>query len=74
MLDRSQILLDASVADICDKYNFEFRSLGEPSDDVLYAEPSVQGNAVITRKREGDGDTTLNLELLFNAVTKRAIK
>ena len=73
MLDRSQILLDASVADICDKYNFEFRSLGEPSDDVLYAEPSVQGNAVITRKREDDGDTTLNLELLFNAVTKRAL-
>ena len=57
MLDRSEILLDASVADICKKYNFEYRSLGEPADDVLYAEPSVQGNAVITRKREGDEDT-----------------
>ena len=74
MLDRSELLLDASVADICNKYNFEFRSLGEPADDVLYAEPSVQGNAVITRKQEGDGDTQLNLELLFNAVTKRAIR
>ncbi len=73
MLDRSQILLDASVSDICAKYNFEFRSLGEPQDDVLYAEPSVQGNAVITRKREGDDDTTLNLELLFNALTKHAL-
>ena len=73
MLDRSELLLDASVADICAKYNFEFRSLGEPQDDVLYAEPSVQGNAVITRKREGGGDTQLNLELLFNAVTKRAL-
>ena len=47
MLDRSEILLDASVPDICNKYNFEYRSLGEPADDVLYAEPSVQGNAVI---------------------------
>ena len=74
MLERSELLLDASVADICNKYNFEFRSLGEPADDVLYAEPSVQGNAVITRKQEGDGDTQLNLELLFNAVTKRAIR
>ena len=73
MLDRSQILLNASVSDICSKYNFEFRSLGEPQDDVLYAEPSVQGNAVITRKREGDDDTTLNLELLFNALTKHAL-
>ena len=73
MLYRSEILLDASVADICKKYNFEYRSLGEPADDVLYAEPSVQGNAVITRKREGDEDTQLNLELLFNAVTRRAL-
>lgn len=73
MLDNSEILLDASVGDICDRYNFEFRSLGEPQDDVLYAEPSVQGSAVITRKQPGDGDTTLNLELLFNALTKRVL-
>ena len=73
MLDNSEILLDASVSDICDRYSFGFRSLGEPQDGVLYAEPSVQGSAVITRKRPGDGDTTLNLELLFNALTKRAL-
>ena len=73
MLDRSELLLDASVADICAKYNFEFRSLGKPADDVIYSEPSVQGSAVITRRCEGDADTQLNLELLFNAVTKRAL-
>lgn len=73
MLDRSQILLDASVSDICSKYSFEFRSMGEPADDVIYAEPSLQGNAVITRRREDEDETQLNLELLFNAVTKKLL-
>ncbi|MDO4160803.1 MAG: ABC transporter ATP-binding protein [Prevotellaceae bacterium] len=70
ILDHSKLLLNASVADICDKYSFEFRSLGEPSDDVLYAEPSLQGNAIIAPKQPGNESTTLNLELLFNAVTE----
>ncbi len=74
ILDRSRLLLNSSVADVCEKYNFEFRTPSEMGDDVIYAEPSLQGNAVITRKKEGDADTTLNLELLFNAATKGLIK
>ena len=70
MLDQSRLTLDASVADITERYAFQFRAPGEPMDDALYAEPSLQGNAVIARKKPGDEDTTLNLELLFNAVTQ----
>lgn len=70
MLDQSRLKLDASVADITERYTFQFRAPGESMDDVLYAEPSLQGNAVITKKKPGDEDTTLNLELLFNAVTQ----
>lgn len=70
MLDQSRLKLDAGVADITERYTFQFRAPGEPMDDVLYAEPSLQGNAVIAKKRPGDEDTTLNLELLFNAVVK----
>lgn len=73
ILDGSSLLLNASVNEICKRYNFTFRSPGEPADDVLYAEPSLQGNAVITPKKEGDEDTMLNLELLFNAITKKAM-
>ncbi|WP_418551905.1 ABC transporter ATP-binding protein [Prevotella sp.] len=73
ILDHSELLLNESVADICSKYSFEFRSLGEPADDVIYAEPSLQGNAVITRRRDNDEETQLNLELLFNAVTKKLL-
>jgi ABC-2 type transport system ATP-binding protein len=40
---------------------------------VLYAEPTLQGNAVVARRKEGDAETPLNLELLFNAVTQGKI-
>lgn len=73
ILDHSELLLNESVADICSKYSFEFRSMGEPADDVIYAEPSLQGNAVITRRREDEDETQLYLELLFNAVTKKLL-
>ena len=69
ILSRSKLLLNASVGDICDQYSFEYHTPGEPSDDVLYSEPSVQGNAVITTRKEDAAETPLNLELLFNAIT-----
>lgn len=74
MLDRSCILLDASVQELCEKYSFECRMPGEASDDVIYAEPSLQGNSVIARRKEGREDTVLNLELLFNAAAKGVLK
>lgn len=69
ILDNSEILLNSSVADICNKYVFEYRT---PDDmtDVIYAEPSLQGNAVMA-PRAGKTETSLNLELLFNAITKK---
>ena len=73
VLDHSEGLLNASVRDICSKYSFGYRQVGEPTDDVLYAEPSVQGSAVITRKQTEEEETQLNLELLFDAVTQKAL-
>ncbi len=73
MLDTSKLLLNASVAEITDNYIFEFRAPGDSMDDVIYAEPTLQGNAVIAKKKPGDEDTTLNLELLFNAVSKHKL-
>ena len=69
ILDHSRLLLDASVADLCERYSFEYRQPGQPMDDVIYSEPSVQGNAVIVRRHEDAPETQLNLELLFDAVT-----
>ncbi len=68
IMNQSQLLLDASVSDICEKYSFEYRNPQEMDDTVLYAEPTLQGNAAICKRKEGDNETQMNLELLFNAV------
>jgi ABC-2 type transport system ATP-binding protein len=41
--------------------------------DVLYAEPTLQGNAVVANRKEGDAETQVNLELLFNYKTQAKI-
>lgn len=68
IMSQSQLLLDASVSDICKEYSFEYRTPQEMDDTVLYAEPTLQGNAAICKRQEGTGETQMNLELLFNAV------
>ena len=68
IMNQSQLLLNASVSDICEKYSFEYRNPQEMDDTVLYAEPTLQGNAAITKRQEGSNETQMNLELLFNAV------
>lgn len=74
ILDNARLKLNASVADITQQYRFEFRQPSEMDDnDILYAEPSLQGNAVIARRKAESPETNINLELFFNAVTKGAI-
>ncbi len=73
ILDESQLKLNASTSAITDRYSFEFRQPSEMDADVLYAEPSLQGNSVIVRRREGSPETQLNLELFFNAVTQNKL-
>lgn len=68
ILNRSRMLLDASVADICERYTFGLRNPADMDETVLYAEPSLQGNNVMALRKEGDSETSINLELLFNAV------
>lgn len=63
------ILLNASIADLQERYAFQYRSMSEPCDDALYFEPTPQGRAVVVANTTGE-ETTVNLELLFNAVVK----
>jgi ABC-2 type transport system ATP-binding protein len=72
ILSPQKMLLNASVAEIQDRYTFEYRTANE-MDNVIYAEPSLQGNAVIAPRKEGDAETQVNLELLFNAVNEGKI-
>ena len=70
ILDQHSVLLNASVQEITDQYVFEYRSPQEMDETVLYAEPSLQGNAVIAERKEDDAETQVNLELLFNFKTQ----
>lgn len=69
---KDSILLDASIAELQERFAFQYRSMNEPCDDALYFEPTPQGRAVIVTNRAGE-ETTVNLELLFNAVVKGKI-
>jgi ABC-2 type transport system ATP-binding protein len=71
ILSQREVLLNASVADIMERYVFEYRSVDDGSP-VVYAEPTLQGNAVMAVRQEGQAETQVNLELLFNAVTQNA--
>ena len=72
ILSPQKLLLDASVAEIQEKYTFEYRT-PDQMQDVLYAEPSLQGNAVVAPRKADSPETQVNLELLFNAVTQGKI-
>ena len=74
VINQSQLLLDASLSDICDRYTFGYRPASAMDDSELYAEPTLQGNAVVARRSEGDPETPLNLELLFNALVSEGSK
>lgn len=72
LLDHSQLLLNASVGELTGRYTFGYRRQSEMDDTVIYAEPALQGNAVMCHRQTGDEDTLLNLELLFNAMVNQA--
>lgn len=74
ILSESEMLLNASTADICSRYTFDYRTPQEMDNSVIYAEPTLQGNAVIAHRKEGEEETQMNLELLFNAVVTGKVK
>ncbi len=68
IMDQSKVLLDRSIADISEHYAFRYLSPQEMDDRVVYSEPSLQGNASIVERGDGETETQVDLELLFDAV------
>lgn len=73
ILNQRELLLNASISELTERYRFDLRMPGD-MDGVLYTEPSLSGNASISLRRPGDTETQVNLELLFNAVTKGLVQ
>ena len=67
IMDGSKLLLNQSVSTICEKLYFAEQGMNEPTEGVLYVQPSVQGNSVILPNEYGE-DSKMNLEVLFNAM------
>ena len=67
IIDQSNVLLNASNADICRRLLFAELPMSEPTDGALFVQPSVSGNSAILLN-EYDEESRMNLELLFNGV------
>ena len=69
MLKEHQVGLNIDLDELGRLLRFEQRAYGEDLSDVLYAENSLAGMAVIVPNRE-ETSSQVNLELLFNALTQ----
>ena len=69
MLKECQVGLNLDLDELGRLLRFEQRAYGEDLSDVLYAENSLAGMAVIVPNRE-EIASQVNLELLFNALTQ----
>lgn len=73
IMDGSELLLNESVATICEKLYFAEQGMNEPTDGALYVQLSVQGNSVIL-PNESYEESKMNLEVLFNAMLAERVK
>ena len=67
IIEGTDILLNQPVKAITDKLYFCEQGMNEPTDGVLYIQPSVAGNSLILPNTYGE-ESPLNLEVLFNAM------
>ena len=65
ILDRQDVLLNASVAEVSEKLYFDYTS--ERNPDALYCEMIPGGNIQVCLNQTGE-DSKVNLEALFNIV------
>ncbi|MEO6453907.1 MAG: ABC transporter ATP-binding protein [Ginsengibacter sp.] len=70
IVDKGELLLNASIADVNDKLCFKTVKELPENIRILYSEESLKGISVVHENKDGE-DTRVNLEQLFNAVTEK---
>lgn len=68
VIDNSRVLLDAPTADITARYAFRTIPTTEAAS-AIYSEPSMGGLKAIMERQEGEPETHIDLELLFDSLT-----
>ena len=66
LLNDHELLLNAPLEQVSQRLRFELTGREIPAD-VLYAEPSLRGHAIVRENVDADDDTPIDLERLFNA-------
>ena len=66
LLNDHELLLNAPLEQVSQRLRFELTGREIPAD-VLYAEPSLRGHAIVRENPDPDADTPIDLERLFNA-------
>lgn len=66
IMDHRELMLDASVAELCSKLLFKEQGLNESLEGSIYYQPSVSGNSALYPNTDGE-ESNLNIEVLFNA-------
>jgi len=69
IIDNGELLLNASSQEIAGKLVFKTVTDISDMENILYAEQSIKGHAIVTENTTGE-DSKINLEQLFNAVTE----
>jgi ABC-2 type transport system ATP-binding protein len=69
IVDRGELLLNASTSEIAGKLCFKIVSEIKDPSEILYQEESLRGFAIVIENKEHE-DSKVNLEHLFNAVTE----
>lgn len=73
IVDNGELLLQASIAEIESRLSFKIMDEVPGENDVLYADTTLKGYAVVMQNRTGE-ESKVNLEYLFNAVTENPVK
>lgn len=65
IIDNNGVVLNTSIASLQQKFLFAFTLDTGEINGALWAQPTVGGYNIIRTRREGDSDTDVNLESLF---------
>ena len=73
ILRDSQVKLDASTAEISDRYAFRLYTDAVP-EKLLYSQSSALGTTGISLRKADEEETQIDMELLFNAINNNHLK
>lgn len=68
ILDQGKIIFNQPISEVARKLSLKYLIQYPENEDIIYAQESITGYAVVTRNLNDDDDSHLELEILFNTV------